>query len=191
MSKEIIAKLEARIAKLEKQLSLSELTPLFTLTAPGYIPAIIEGYREKISALFLKCSKVDTDLNRTYRVEVKGSCNQADSSANAECDLSFHATDGWSWADFSLKMMPACCKLLVSCYTSVNGRHYTRQGWGSLMQDIKEDIARHLGVSSIIATVVRGNTAEEACLKKHGWKQVSVIDGDRLAVWQKNITEKK
>jgi GNAT superfamily N-acetyltransferase len=71
-------------------------------------------------------------------------------------------------ASFRLQALPSCCGVLVS-YDSFVAPEWRRRGLGRLMQDMKEFLARQMGVGKLIATVIQGNLAEEKLLTFTGW----------------------
>lgn len=72
---------------------------------------------------------------------------------------------------FSLTQLPGCCGILVSHNTYIYPI-YQGLGINTFLQEIKEDIAKHNGFSTLMATVIDRNPIEMHILEKSGWAKV-------------------
>lgn len=91
---------------------------------------------------------------------------------------------------FSLSMLPGCCGYAISHAAWVNERNRNK-GVAALLQSLKMDIAAIAGFSTIIATTLVSNKAENHILEKHGWRKIHRIKNKRtsnkLIMWSKDI----
>lgn len=99
--------------------------------------------------------------------------------------------NGLSRMRFSLTRMPGCCGILVSHGTSV-GYDLRNKGLGSLMQNMKEWIARRRMVGKMIATTLEGNEAQNHLMQKFNWKRTDMFINpkthNRIIQWEKHLS---
>lgn len=72
---------------------------------------------------------------------------------------------------FSLRELPNCCGVIVSSGVFVN-YPYRKKGVGTLLHQLRIEIAIALGYSTMLCSDVLHNTAQRKILKKNGWKDV-------------------
>lgn len=92
-------------------------------------------------------------------------------------------THGWrigsyliKWGDISvaqweLYQMPHCCGICVSTKAEVNPTYRSR-GIGTLLNNLRQDIARMLGYSLLLCTDIDKNTHQTQLLDTNGWRKV-------------------
>ncbi len=74
---------------------------------------------------------------------------------------------------------------IVLSYDSLIKKRFRRQGFGSLEHGKRLKVAKALGYSCIICTVVSTNVAEKTILRRNHWEKVHEFDNDDT----KNIVE--
>lgn len=91
-------------------------------------------------------------------------------------------------AHFTLVSMPGCCGVMVSTKSEVDAA-LRRKGVGLLMQEMKEYIARRYRIGKLVATVIKGNKAEESLLLRAGWVAgqpfKNARTGNTIIEWEK------
>lgn len=73
---------------------------------------------------------------------------------------------------FILQTLLGCNGVCVSHGVKIMP-NYRGKGYGSMLCKFREDLARDLGYSSMICTVVNGNIPQEKIMQKNGWKIIS------------------
>lgn len=81
------------------------------------------------------------------------------------------AGDGTKIASWELVPMVNCCGIIVSTRAQVLPA-YQKRGLGTLLNNMRMDIARELGYSVLLCTDVEGNTPQRKILRVNGWKDV-------------------
>lgn len=89
----------------------------------------------------------------------------------------YYLRQGRQWiASFGLYQFPSCCAFCVSTAASVVERH-RRKGVNTLLNQLRQEIARLHGYTAIICTDVAGNIGERRTLAKEGWSDLySVVN---------------
>ena len=96
-------------------------------------------------------------------------------------------------ASFQLTQLPGCCAYVVSTgsYISVP---YRKRGLGTILNNFRIDIAKHLGYTAIICTDLDNNVPQRKILEKNGWKDVHSLTNKRtdnfLHLTIKDLNEK-
>ena len=57
---------------------------------------------------------------------------------------------------FTFAPMPGCCGIVVSCFTWLHENH-RRSSWSPMFRELKEEVAKRLGYSMMIATTQMDN----------------------------------
>lgn len=100
-----------------------------------------------------------------------------------ECDLSCEedGEDGDVWfrihtkrddiTYFTMLQLPGCCGVAIStgAFVAVS---YRARGLGTLLNELRKDIAREAGYTVLMCTDVTYNTPQRKILEKNGWKDV-------------------
>ena len=79
---------------------------------------------------------------------------------------------------FKLYQLPHCCAYMVSCNVSVR-ELYRNMRIGTILNQLRQDIGRLLGYSSIICTDIEQNVNQRKLLKTNGWKDVHNVVNKR------------
>ena len=74
-------------------------------------------------------------------------------------------------ASFSIIMMPGCCGLAISTGAQV-WISYRRRGIGTMMNNIRIDLAQKLKFGALICTDVLSNSVQQRILRKNGWAKI-------------------
>jgi len=82
-------------------------------------------------------------------------------------------------AGFSLEKMPSCDRILLSTHSWVS-RKYQKIGLGTLLNQMRIDIAKRLGYKILMCTNREDNIAQRRILSKNGWKDIYTMPGDKL-----------
>lgn len=99
--------------------------------------------------------------------------------ANSRWDLAlvdsgmlFHLKSGADHlASFQLNLMPACPNICISHGAYVNSE-FRGRGLGSLLHDLRLQIARYWGCQYVMATDDFANTAQSRILKNARWRKL-------------------
>lgn len=101
--------------------------------------------------------------------------------------------NGLSRVRFNLTRMPGCCGILVSHGTYVMPE-WQNKGLGSLMQIMKEWIARKRLVGKMIATTIEQNEPQNHLMEKFNWKKTDLFvnpkTSNRIIQWEKHLPTK-
>lgn len=94
-------------------------------------------------------------------------------------------------AGFRMEQMQGCCAVLISFDTIVY-EEYRGLGIGTLMQSMKEWIARKRGFVKIISTSTTDNEVQTSLLKSSGWTRLSKPfcnpkTDNVIVIWEKNV----
>lgn len=81
-------------------------------------------------------------------------------------------------ASFSLRQLPGCCGVLVSYHGRVYNP-YRKMGIGTLLNQMKIDIARVWGYTTLLCTDVIDNQPQRKILGKNGWKDIHTFTNKR------------
>lgn len=109
--------------------------------------------------------------------------------------LSFQLADavnGGLVASFKLNQLHGQCGVVVSNATVVTDNH-RRKGVGTILQTIKELVAKHCDYSQMLATTNLHNEYQERILRKYGWYDVPMLafrnkrSGNNITIWGKRI----
>lgn len=91
---------------------------------------------------------------------------------------------------WNLYQLQHCCAFMVSCNVKVK-EPYRNKRIGTILNQLRQDIGRLLGYSSILCTDIEQNTNQRKLLKTNGWKDIhSVINkrtGNRVYLSIVNI----
>lgn len=87
------------------------------------------------------------------------------------CKVAINSKKSSGQITFGLVEMTGCCMYLVSTDTQIVGC-YRGKGLSYVLQNAKEDLARHWGYTKLFCTVTMNNKRELRVLEKTGWKQI-------------------
>ena len=99
------------------------------------------------------------------------------SNYNSGVTISIHAIDAdkcieeCTLATFSLSELPGCCGVVVSHGTWIIAG-YRNKGLGTLLADIKIEIAKYWGYTIMLCTDIAGNTPQRKILDSNNWKTI-------------------
>ncbi len=74
-------------------------------------------------------------------------------------------------SSFELYKLPHCCAILVSCKAFVY-EEFRNKRIGTVLNDLRQDIGRLLGYSSLLCTDIEKNEYQRKLLKTNGWKDI-------------------
>ena len=83
-------------------------------------------------------------------------------------------------AGFGLKEMIGCCGICVSTASWVH-ENYQRRGLGSLLNKLRQDLAREMGYSILLCTDRLQNKAQRKLLAKAGWEDIYEFTNQRTS----------
>lgn len=84
-----------------------------------------------------------------------------------------HGISSWK-----LYQLPHCCAYMVSCNVIVRN-DYQKKGIGTILNQLRIEIGKHLGYSAILCTDISQNEGQRAILAKNGWKDIHNITNKR------------
>lgn len=91
---------------------------------------------------------------------------------------------------FKLTQMEGCSGICISSKVSISDE-YKGKGYGSKFNHFREVLAKQMGYSSIMCTIVKGNIPQEKILTKNGWEVVNVFvnskTGNTIEVYFKKL----
>ncbi len=91
---------------------------------------------------------------------------------------------------FYLSQLSGCCGVLVSHHMEIS-RSYQGRKLGTLLQLVKERIAKEAGYTVLLATVRKDNPAENHILEKTGWNKILTFTNKRTSneifMWSKTL----
>lgn len=137
---------------------------------------LLDKYR-KIIAPILKCEPEDI----RFFITDKGREDEIGT-------LDYKKDNNWSLGQYRVKLkdeeisrwklyeMPHCCAFMISCNVIVHEK-YRNKRIGTILNQLRQDIGRILGYSSILCTDIEKNVNQRKLLQTNGWKDVhSVIN---------------
>ena len=74
-------------------------------------------------------------------------------------------------ASFCLTEMPSCCMILILHNSNINNK-YRNKGIGSILFELKLQIAKELGYATVLCTDIANNTPQRKILAKNGFIDV-------------------
>lgn len=72
---------------------------------------------------------------------------------------------------FYLNQLPGCCGVCVSHNAAVSDV-FRGKGLGSLLNQLRIEIAKDRGFGVLLCTAIEGNTRSRKILSKNGWKDI-------------------
>lgn len=81
-------------------------------------------------------------------------------------------------SSFKLYQLPHCCAYAMSCNVSIYPT-YRGKGLGRILNNLRVEMAKQMGYSSILCTDVADNHPQREVLKKNGWSDVHSIRNRR------------
>lgn len=108
------------------------------------------------------------------------------------CKVNLAGSNPWNGGvvSFHLTMLPGCCGYLVS-HESFVYYEFRRKGIATVLQSIKEEIAREEGYTHMMCTTMASNMSQNRILEKHGWTKVHEgVNGrtnNNLYMWVKHV----
>lgn len=90
----------------------------------------------------------------------------------------FNPKNNFVIADFILLQMPNCCAVCISTRSEVK-RPYRKLGLGSLLNELRKDIAKSNRYSLLLCTFRDDNTAQAKILEKNDWKTIYSFENIR------------
>ena len=80
--------------------------------------------------------------------------------------------------EFKFSELPGCCAYVVSHTTHVH-ESYRALGIATFLQEIKVELAKGLGYTSILSTSIRSNLAQSKVLYNNGWDLIHTCTNKR------------
>jgi len=97
-------------------------------------------------------------------------------------------------SSFKLVPMSGCGGVIISCNVSVEP-DFRNKGYGTLLSNIREQMAVELRYSAMVCTVIDGNTFQQRIMEKNGWqKSVSFLNsktGNNIIMYTKILNDGK
>lgn len=97
-------------------------------------------------------------------------------------------------SQFSLRELPNCCGVIVSSGVYVN-YPYRGRGAGTLLHQLRIEIAKALEYSTMLCSDVLHNTVQRKILRKNGWKDVyqfrNIRSGNEVVLSVLNLLDAK
>ena len=86
---------------------------------------------------------------------------------------------------FSLSYLPGCHWVMVLHGVTVDPavRH---QGVGGLLHNCRLDIARAVGATTVMCTILSGNSAEKSIIMRAGWR-VAIQVSPQVELWSREL----
>lgn len=81
------------------------------------------------------------------------------------------AQGDWVISEFKLLQMPNCCAFLIATKCWVHPK-FQNKGIGTILNLLRQDIARELGYTALICTDIESNIPQRKILEKNGWKDI-------------------
>lgn len=81
-------------------------------------------------------------------------------------------------SSWKLYQLPHCCAYMVSCNVYIE-EEYRKKGIGTILNQLRIEIGKHLNYSSILCTDVKQNKGQRAILAKNGWEDIHSIKNKR------------
>lgn len=87
---------------------------------------------------------------------------------------------GWydTIAVFSLAQMPGCCGICIS-HGSFVYTDYRGKGIGSILNQLRQEIAREDGYTILMCTDVVGNEPQRKLLRRNKWRDILFLNNKR------------
>lgn len=127
---------------------------------------IFDKYKDKIEDI----TKKDVNLERSYVSYHKGPGGDFRlSSKNYETTLS-------CW---SLTQLSGCCGVCVSYGAVIVDEELRGKGLGTLLNELRIDLARELGYGCLICTDIEDNIPQQKILNQNGWKKIGSFTNPR------------
>lgn len=146
---------------------------------------VLDKYKKIISGI-LKCDLKDVKFfitDRGYYDEEKKIQDEIGS-------LIYTKNNDWSLGKYIVKVenkeisswrlyeLPHCCAFMVSCNVNVD-KNYRGKRIGTVLNQLRQDIGRILGYSSVICTDIEQNEYQRKLLKTNGWKDIHSVVNKR------------
>lgn len=136
---------------------------------------VLDKYR-KIIAPILNCNKEDIRFFITNRGTTPEEQKVEDEIGN----LIYEKDNNWALGTYIVKVngkevsrwklyeMPHCCAFMISCSVSVR-EEFRNKRIGTILNQLRQDIGRMLGYSSVLCTDIEENINQRKLLKTNGW----------------------
>lgn len=142
---------------------------------------ILDKYRQIISSI-LKCNKEDIKFFINNSIEEVGTIDFDKDEVAKNWELGSYnviqqiGEAKKSISSWKLYQLQHCCAFMVSCNVIVQ-ESYRNKRIGTVLNQLRQDIGRLLGYSSIICTDIEQNINQRKLLYTNGWKDIySVIN---------------
>lgn len=95
-------------------------------------------------------------------------------------------------SEFTMRQMPGCCGIVVSTGSTVDPK-YRGKGIGTILNELRKDIARANGFGCLMCTTILSNTPQQKILERNEWELVNTFNnprtGNDLGVHIYNLNE--
>ena len=127
------------------------------------------------------CKKIEEQVKKK---NLKVTCSIGDrmlmGAKELGYNISFELTTPRSshFISWEMSQLPGCC-MYLTCFHMYITDKYRGKGLGTLLQSMKEEIARYLGYTFLICTVTDNNESQKKVLEKTGWKMIHQEENKR------------
>jgi len=144
---------------------------------------VIDKYKKIISGI-LKCNPEDIKFYVNDSNEEIGTIDYkkndiiqhwklGDYKVIQQIEETQHVISTWN-----LYQLQHCCAFMVSCNVKVQ-ENYRNKRIGTILNQLRQDLGRLLGYSSIICTDIEQNTNQRKLLATNGWKDIHSVVNKR------------
>ena len=146
---------------------------------------ILNKYK-KILCPILNCKEEELKFFVTKR----GSTPEEKRIVDEISSLTYEKSNDWSLGEYTVKVndkrvaewelyeMHHCCAIMVSCKAYVE-KEFRNKGIGTILNNLRQDLGRHLGYSMILCTDIEQNVYQRKLLKTNGWQDIHSVVNKR------------
>jgi len=142
---------------------------------------LLDKYKKIISGI-LKCNSEDIKFYINHSTEEIGTIDYDKDEVSKNWELGTYQViqqienKKIVLSSWKLYQLQHCCAFMVSCNVIVH-QDYRNKRIGTILNQLRQDIGRILGYSSILCTDIEQNINQRKLLKTNGWKDIhSVIN---------------
>lgn len=144
---------------------------------------ILDKYRKIISSI-LKCESSDIKFYIGNSKEEVGTIDFDKNEVSKNWELGIYKVIQQIGnvqkviSTWNLYQLQHCCAFMVSCNVKVE-ESYRGKRIGTILNQLRQDIGRLLGYSSILCTDIEQNVNQRKLLKTNGWKDIHSVVNKR------------
>jgi GNAT superfamily N-acetyltransferase len=136
--------------------------------------------------VFMSTTQNMSELMDAVAVDANIFAHRMSSWQTGERELSFMYSNGSDViSKFKISFLPGCAKVLIFHAVTVEPK-YRNVGVGRMLHEFRLRCAERVGATTVLCTVLSGNSPEKRILEHFGWKRTHEVT-PQVEMWTKEL----